>query len=229
MIEQVVRVQLLLLGVLLSAAAALLVHRGGPAAWAGVVPVVLCLVGAGRLLAKVGGREVLKLAQRGLLAVVVLFFVGVALGPRLGFYRTLTVLSGSMRPTFNPGDVIVVTPEALRDVRVGQVISYNVPDGAHQLETHRVIKVLQGGAEPVVQTQGDANNWRDPWTAKLHGDKAWRLAFVIPYAGFAINFLRDPTVHRAAIFVAPGLVALLVLAEIWGVSLPRRRPGVARP
>ena len=31
-----------------------------------------------------------------------------AVGPRLGLYRTETVLSGSMRPAFSPGDVIVV-------------------------------------------------------------------------------------------------------------------------
>ena len=157
------------------------------------------------------------------LGVSVAILLAIGILPHTGWYRTLTVLSGSMRPTFNPGDMIVVRPEALRDVRVGQVISYNVPTGARQLETHRVIKVLKGGDEPVVQTQGDANNWRDPWTAKLQGGRAWRLTLVVPYIGFGINFLREPMVHKAAIFAAPGLVALLVLAEMWGVSLPRRR------
>ena len=56
-----------------------------------------------------------------LAAVAVL--AAVAIGPRLGLYRMETVLSGSMVPTFNPGDVIIVTPEPVTAVRPGQVIT----------------------------------------------------------------------------------------------------------
>jgi signal peptidase I len=169
----------------------------------------------------------IELVARAVLALTALALVGVAVGPRLGLYRTLTVLSGSMRPTFNPGDMIVVRPEPLRDVRVGQVIAYNVPVAGNRLETHRVVKVLRGGGDPVVRTQGDANNWPDPWTAELHGRQAWRLAFVVPWAGYAVNFLRVPAVRAAAIYGTPTLLALLGLAEIWGVSLRKRRAGCA--
>ncbi len=110
--------------------------------------------------------------QRALLALAVALFLAIALLPRLGLYRPVTVLSGSMRPTFSPGDMVIVTPEPVSAVRVGQVISYKVPTGVHQVETHRIVKILQGGAHPVVQTQGDANNWPDPWTAKLEGATA---------------------------------------------------------
>ena len=41
------------------------------------------------------------------LAVVAL--VGLGLLPRTGWYRPVTVLSGSMRPAFSPGDMVVVT------------------------------------------------------------------------------------------------------------------------
>src|SRR5438128_1428470 len=76
--------------------------------------------------------------------------VGVGLAPRLGFYRPLTVLSGSMRPAFVPGDVVIVTPEPIRDVRPGQVITYAIPVGDHHVETHRVVRVVGGGDHPVV-------------------------------------------------------------------------------
>src|SRR5439155_1538747 len=82
-------------------------------------------------------------------------------------------------------------------VRVGQVISYQVPVGAHQVETHRVVRILRGGAHPVVQTKGDANNRRDPWTARLEGRTAWRLALVVPYGGYVVNALRSPRLHVA--------------------------------
>lgn len=157
-------------------------------------------------------------AQRVLLALGVIFFLTIAVLPRLGLYRPVTVLSGSMRPTFSPGDMVIVTPEPVRAVRVGQVISYQVPTGIHQVETHRIVKILQGGAHPVIQTQGDANNWPDPWTAKLEGSTAWRMRAVVPDLGYAVNWLRGGTLRTAAIIVAPALLAILVLFEIWGVA-----------
>jgi signal peptidase I len=95
--------------------------------------------------------------------------VGLGLLPRTGWYRPVTVLSGSMKPAFAPGDMVVVTPEPLRDVRVGQIISYRIPIGDHHIQTHRVVKIVRGGAHPLVRTKGDANDGADPWTAELHG------------------------------------------------------------
>lgn len=156
--------------------------------------------------------------QRALLALALTLFLAIAVLPRLGLYRPVTVLSGSMRPTFSPGDMVVVAPEPVSAVRVGQVISYQVPVGMRQVETHRIVRILQGGAHPVVQTQGDANNWPDPWTAKLEGRTAWRMVAVIPRLGYVVNWLRGGAAHTAAVLVAPALLALLTLLEIWGVA-----------
>ncbi|HUN79319.1 MAG TPA: signal peptidase I [Solirubrobacteraceae bacterium] len=169
-------------------------------------------------------------AQRALLTLAVVLFLGLGVLPRLGLYRPVTVLSGSMRPTFSPGDMVIDTPEPVSAVRVGQVISYQVPVGIHQVETHRVVSILQGGAHPTIQTQGDANNYHDPWTAKLEGDTAWRMRAVIPHLGYVVNVLRGPTLRLAAILLAPALLAALVLAEIWGLGGATRRepkPGPA--
>lgn len=155
--------------------------------------------------------------QRLLLAVALMLFLALAVLPRLGLYRPVTVLSGSMRPTFSPGDMIVVRPEPVSAVRVGQVISYQVPTGAHQVETHRIVRILSGGAHPVIQTQGDANNAPDQWTAKLEGNTAWELSAVVPKLGYAVNALRSHALRVASIFIAPLLLALLFLLEIWGV------------
>ena len=121
-----------------------------------------------------------------------------------------------MRPTFSPGDMVIVVPEPVGAVRVGQVISYQVPVGIHQVETHRIVRILQGGPHPTVQTQGDANNYHDPWTAKLEGNTAWRMVAVVPHLGYVVNFLRGRSLQLVAIFVAPALLALLLLSEIWG-------------
>jgi signal peptidase len=161
--------------------------------------------------------------QRALLGGALVLLLALAVFPRFGLYRPVTVLSGSMRPTFSPGDMVLVAPEPISSVRVGQVISYRVPVGAHQVETHRVIRILHGGTHPVIQTQGDANNWPDPWTARLEGKTAWRLVGVIPHLGYAVNWLRGPAVRMAAVIVAPALLVLLMLLDIWGGDKEERR------
>jgi signal peptidase I len=221
-IEQIVRAQLLLVAVILCVIAAFLVAQGSVLALVGVAAVGAGLVGVARLLATVPLRELADVALKGLVVAAAAVFVALAVLPHFGWYRPVTVLSGSMRPTFSPGDLIIARPEPLHDVRVGQVISYYVPLGGRPLETHRVIRILHGGANPVVQTQGDANNWRDPWTAKLHGRQAWRLSLVVPHAGYVVNALRGRTLHIAAVIVAPALILLLFLGGLWNIPVPRR-------
>lgn len=169
-----------------------------------------------------GARRIAHLmwvwGQRVLLALALSLLLLLGVLPRLGLYRPVTVLSGSMRPTFSPGDMVIDTPEPVRDVRVGQVISYQVPVGIHQVETHRIVRIISGGAHPVVQTQGDANNHVDPWTAQLDGTTAWRMRTVIPHLGYIVNFLRAPALRTAAVIVVPALLALIVLLEIWGLA-----------
>jgi signal peptidase len=155
--------------------------------------------------------------MRAGLALAVLVLILLGLLPHTGWYRTETVLSGSMRPMFGPGDLVVVTPEPTRDVRVGQVISLHIPVGDHHVQTHRVVAVLRGGANPIVRTKGDANNARDPWASKLQGTTAWRVRLVVPKAGLAIAWLRSPIVRTISIFAAPLFLALFGLWRIWRV------------
>jgi len=159
-------------------------------------------------------RSVDLLARAGLIAASVAL-VGLGLLPRTGWYRPVTVLSGSMRPAFSPGDVIIVTPERASDVRAGQVISYRIPVGDHHVQTHRVVKVVRGGTHPVVKTKGDANNAADPWTARLDGTTAWRVRAVLPKVGRVVFWFRSPLVHNLTVVVAPLLLALLGVLQIW--------------
>ncbi len=145
------------------------------------------------------------------LATVVVF----AIGPRTGKYRTLTVLSGSMRPLFDPGDSIIVRPVPLDDLRVGDVITYNIPVEDNRVVTHRVVKLTrQRGANPVVITKGDANNTRDSWEAQLQGSTAWVYERRIPKAGYVLRALRDTWMQRLS-YVAIALFAIFALWRVW--------------
>jgi signal peptidase len=156
-----------------------------------------------------------KVAVGGALAFCLAVFAFFGLGPHTGLYRTETVLSGSMVPHFSPGDVIVVTPEPLADVRVGQVITYHAPVQGHMIVTHRVVKVLTGGAHPVIWTKGDANAAPDPWTAKLQGATAWQQRWVVPGAGWIIEWMRTQWIRWALVFGVPALLAVIWLRDIW--------------
>ena len=155
------------------------------------------------------------LALRSALGAALAIFLLLALLPRTGLYRTETVLSGSMKPDFSAGDMVVVTPEPSRDIRVGQVISYHIPVGDHHVQTHRIVQILRGGVHPVVRTKGDANNARDPWTARLDGPTAWRVRLVVPKLGWLVVWLRDPLLRLLTVFGAPALLALIALWRIW--------------
>jgi signal peptidase len=170
--------------------------------------------------ATVAVRTLVRTAQWAATLLASAAFVGLALLPHLGMYRTLTVLTASMKPTFSPGDVVVVRPEPIQDLKVGQVISYQVPVGVHQVETHRVVKILSGAGTttPVIQTKGDNNTVVDPWTAQLNGTTVYRLVAVVPKAGYAINFMRGRIFHLLTVFFIPALLAVFALKRIWNAA-----------
>src|SRR3954447_17776201 len=100
---------------------------------------------------------------RAVTGLAVALFLLLAVGPHLLGYRTMTMLTGSMAPQINPGDVTIVTPIAISEVSEGMVITYHRPIEDHSLVTHRVILVETAPDGSVsVQTKGDANAAADP-------------------------------------------------------------------
>jgi signal peptidase I len=161
-----------------------------------------------------------------LLLVVVVAFAGLAVGPHVFGYRTMTMLTGSMAPRINPGDVTVAVQEPTSRVAVGQVISYRIPVDDHRVVSHRVVKVTRGpGSSVSVQTKGDANKAADPWTAIIADPHVWTVRAVVPYLGDVIRTLRGPGLHIVFLYVGPALLTLLLLVEIW--RTPKARAGGA--
>jgi signal peptidase I len=153
---------------------------------------------------------------RGVMGLAVLAFLFLAVGPHLLGYRTMTMLTPSMSPGIDPGDVTVVTPIAMSEVTEGMVIAYHKPVEDHSLVTHRVVSVVNGPDGTVqVQTKGDANTAVDPWTATLQGDTAYELRAVVPELGHVIQALRAPVVSQLLLYGAPALLVGWVLLTIW--------------
>ena len=152
-------------------------------------------------------------------------FLLLAVGPHVFGYRTMTMLTGSMAPEIEPGDVTVVTPIDVTDVTEGMVITYHQPIDDHALVTHRVVsvdKTLEGTV--TIQTKGDANEANDPWTATLDGDTAYQVQAVIPELGHLIQALRTPVVDPGPHLRRPHPAGRLDPADHLAPH-PRRRGG----
>jgi signal peptidase I len=153
---------------------------------------------------------------RGVMGLAVLAFLFLAVGPHLLGYRTMTMLTPSMSPGIDPGDVTVVTPIAMSEITEGMVIAYHKPIEDRSLVTHRVVSVETDADGAVqVQTKGDANTAIDPWIATLQGETAYQLRAVVPELGHVIQALRAPVVAQLLLYGAPALLAGWVLLTIW--------------
>jgi signal peptidase len=154
------------------------------------------------------------------LVVACLALLLLGIGPLTQQYRLLTVQSGSMAPTMPVGSVVVVTPQPLSSVRVGDIITFQMPTNPDVLETHRVYQILETGEHPVIRTKGDANATPDPWQMRLTKGPAWRVRMVVPQLGYSLMWWRLPLARTAAILAAPLLIAVLWIRDIWA---PYRR------
>ncbi len=162
-------------------------------------------------------RRLVSLFGNLLMLVSLLGFLGVAVGPHLFDYRTSTMLTGSMAPGIDPGDMVVTSPKPTADLQVGDVISYQIPVEDFRVETHRVTSVKhQADGSIAIKTKGDANENADPWVAVIQEDTVYEVQTVVPKVGVAIRALRAPVVQHGILWVALGGALVLGLSMIWG-------------
>lgn len=157
-----------------------------------------------------------RVALHLLLAFAIASFLFLAVGPRTGLYKTMTVLTGSMAPSLAKGSLVISTPAPVEEVRAGDVITFYPPEGTRRVVTHRVVSVMEdpaGTGQPVVTTKGDANATADQWQARLEGSTAWKARLAIPFVGHALRFLH--TAGKGMWLLFPTLFAALCLFEIW--------------
>src|SRR3954451_18564656 len=154
----------------------------------------------------------------GLLTGAALALAVAVLVPALLGFQRYVITSGSMTGTYDRGSLVsarVVPPASLK---VGDVITYDPPAvaGPAGLVTHRIVSIQpQPNGTRVFRTKGDANPVKDPWTFTLQNRTQARVAFHMPYVGFALAALADRTLRMLIIGIPALLVALSVLARLW--------------
>ena len=136
------------------------------------------------------------------LVLVVALFVGAAL-PWVGNYQIMTVLSGSMEPAINPGDVVVVSPQ--ENYETGEIITFTT--GGDTPTTHRLVDTKVTEGELAYITKGDANPTEDMSDVREE-DILGAAVFSIPLLGYVVEFARTPLGFVLLI----GLPAILIIA-----------------
>lgn len=82
--------------------------------------------------------------------------------PSIGGYMPLIVLTDSMYPDIESGDLIICHTADAEDIKVNDVISFFDPAGnGTSIVTHRVIEIVEEDGEIFFRTRGDNNNTED--------------------------------------------------------------------
>ncbi len=101
-----------------------------------------------------------------------------------------TLISGSMRPTLDVGDVIIVIKIPADTIKEGDIIQFREPEGVTTV--HRVVEVREGEGEgePTFVTQGDANSEPDS-DPVLAANVVGKAVFAIPKIGWAAIAVKE--------------------------------------
>ena len=135
--------------------------------------------------------------------------------PSIGGMLPLIVLTDSMYPEIESGDLIICNTAEAESIKVNDVISFFDPAGSGtSIVTHRVIEIIEKDGEKYFRTRGDNNNTedKDPVPAKnLVGVYKMRIAG----AGHIALFMQSTS----------GLIVCVVLPIILlvGYDIVRRR------
>ncbi|KQX05811.1 S26 family signal peptidase [Leifsonia sp. Root1293] len=160
----------------------------------------------------------------GLLGLVVALAALLIIVPKVGGATPLTVLTQSMEPSLPPGTLVVVGPVEPSEIRVGDVVTYQIRSGEPDVITHRVIGMTSASDGSTSFTlKGDNNAVEDPPVVaeQIKG----RLWYSVPFVGYVSSVVNGDT--RS--WIVPGLAialfgyaAFMVVSGVL-VSMRRRR------
>jgi signal peptidase I len=157
-----------------------------------------------------------------LLGLVVAAAAALVVVPKATGSVPLTVLTGSMSPTYDPGSVVVVRPTPTDELRVGDAITFQERSGDPAVVTHRIVAIsFAGDGTRLFTTQGDANGAVDAAPVKevqVRG-KVW---YSVPYVGHVATAV-DPGTRETAVKVVAAALLVYAAASFASGAWGRRR------
>lgn len=124
-----------------------------------------------------------------------------------GSWQVNPVLSGSMRPGFSIGGVVISERIPVSELAVRDVIVFERPDNSSELIVHRIVSIEKGlNGKLLIRTMGDANPVRDSWTLIIQGKYAYKVRWALPIVGYVAVAFEN---HRGITLLVAGLLVLL--------------------
>ena len=128
-------------------------------------------------------------------------------------YPLEVVVSGSMIPTLQVGDLIIVKGVTDgRDVYVGpdgDIIVFHRPGNPDELIAHRAVEKLLRGGTYYFRTKGDNNISIDGWIISEY-DIVGKVVGRVPYVGYVLMFLSKPI----GLVIAISVIAIIILHDL---------------
>lgn len=129
----------------------------------------------------------------------------------IGSYRMFTVVTGSMEPVYNVGDVVISKEVDPSTIKKGDDVVYlgEKDDFKDKIVTHRVIKIEKKEGDYYFTTKGVANDYSDPVisSSQLYGKVVYKPVVL----SFLSSILNTRLGFYLLIFVP---VAFLIFLEI---------------
>lgn len=153
-------------------------------------------------------RWVRKIAQVALLVGFLAGVVVVSGSLVSGSWTATPVLSGSMRPGLPVGGVAIAQRVPVSSLAVRDVIIFRRPDDPSEQMVHRIVRLTHAPSGQIrINTQGDANQARDPWTMTIAQSHVYRVRWSVPLIGYAAVAYRN---DQGLILMGVGTLCLLV-------------------
>lgn len=137
------------------------------------------------------------------LVVIVVLFAVFLMGSRIVGFKVYTVISGSMEPNYNRGDLLYVKEVDVNTIKVGDPITFILNEDL-VVATHRVVEV--DAENQRFYTKGDANEVRD--SEPVHFKNVIGVPqFAIPKLGYVSDFVQ----HAPGMYITIGVGIVLIL------------------
>ena len=104
-------------------------------------------------------------------------------------YKAQFVRTGSMRPSFPVGSLVVYERVEAANLRVGDVISLVPPGRPDTVVTHRVVRVDTEPEGKILVTKGDSNVGVDLWRIPARG-AGWSSVAAFPKLCYVVGYSR---------------------------------------
>lgn len=129
-------------------------------------------------------------------------------------HRALIVHSGSMSPSIDAGDVVIIKVLHPGEVNPGDVVTFRDPSRLDVLVTHRVSEIRRQGGSFAFVTRGDRNGGVERWSVDARGTVG-RVVLRIANLGYWLSWVTLPGVRLTLVVGAGLILAGVALRRVW--------------